>query len=114
MREGNTTTEATMTRSEIKEEINRIHAAGRKMNALQNEGAGGYDHTDNARITELCNMLVKMDRDEWTHDTTVARRAAWNAELKRQGKSATLVSMRKAMGFGYDDLQQAKRKHNIQ
>jgi hypothetical protein len=103
-----------MTREDIKAEIASIQDAGRRMNALQNEGADGYDHTDNVRLIELADMLVKMDRDEWTYDVTVARRAAWNAELKRQGSSATLVSMRDAMGFGLDDLKAAKRKHNIQ
>ena len=102
-----------MTREEIKAEIARIQAQGRKTNALQNEGGEGYDHTDSKRIDELVDMLVAMEHAEWTRDITITRRAAWNAELKRQGNAATEESLRKKLGYGLDDLRAAVSRHGL-
>lgn len=50
---------------------------------------------------------------EWTLETTVARRAEWNAALKSMGKAATGAALQAKCGFSLITLKRAIAAHNL-
>jgi hypothetical protein len=100
------------TRDEITAEMAQVGAAGRRMNALQNEGGEGFDHTDMARINRLSDELEQSIRAEWTRETTVARRAQWNAAVKAM-TNPTARDIESATGISMTELKAAVKRHGI-
>jgi hypothetical protein len=99
------------TRQEIQAEIAKVRAAGASMNRLQNEGGQGYNHTNEARLSELAAELQAVKEAEWTVEVTTARRAAWNAEV-RAGNSNP-VALAAKIGYNLDDLRAAVKRHGL-
>lgn len=96
---------------EIAAEIKRLQADGRKVNAYQNEGCTGYDHTANlaALDAEYREAKAAEFAAEWTKDVTAARREAWNA-IARTGERNT-YKIEQAVGFSLVDLKKAVAAH---
>jgi len=99
------------TRQEIQAEIAKVRADGKAMNRLQNEGGEGYDHTNEARLSELAAELQAVVDSEWTVEVTTARRAAWNAEVHAGNRNPVAIAAK--VGFNFDDLRAAVKRHGL-
>lgn len=95
---------------EIAAEIRKINAAGRAVNAYQNEGGEGYDHTaDTSALEKEYNEAIEREfRAEWTEEVTAYRRNAWN---KSGVTPRTVPQVQKALGFTLIDLKKAVAMH---
>ena len=96
------------TRNEITAEIKAIHAKANKINALQNEGVEGYDHTPDMK--ELHAELEEAIIREWDAETTAKRRATWN-DAAKSGKHKSSWSIQQATGIKFDELKAAIARH---
>ena len=96
------------TREEIEMEIAEVIAAGRRMNNLQNEGAGGYDHTDAAKREALTAELNAAIDAEWTAEITATRRAIFNEAVTRL---LNPVKAQKETGIDLYELRLAVERH---
>ncbi len=95
----------------------------RGIDRVQNEGGEGYSSYEAAaerladeylpRITALQNAIFAA---EWTYDVTVARRAAWNAEVVKLGTKVNghaIKSLVARLGYSQTDIVRAKALHGI-
>jgi hypothetical protein len=90
-----------------------VKTSGERMNRLQNEGGEGYDYMDSARLSALVDELTEA---EWTRDTTIARRAEWNAAVKALGRApmpTDIAPIQKRLGYRMDDLRAAVKRHQL-
>ena len=99
----------------IKAEIKAVTDKGRKLNALQNEGGDGYDHTDNARLTALTDELWDAEQAAWTPEVTAARREDWYAEMRKHARitPAILAATQRKLGYTLSDLRSAVKRNNL-
>ena len=93
---------------EIAKEIRNLNKAGRKINAYQNEGGCGYDHTPDTSALEAEYHAAKKEEfaAEWTAEVTATRRATFN-DLVISKKFKTLHEIEQALGFTRDQLAEA-------
>lgn len=99
------------TRDEIMTEIRKAADRGRRLNALQNEGGEGFDHTDNAKIDALHAELDALIISEWDLETTVARRKSWNDAIT--SGCTSLDDLQSATGISKNELVEAIQRHGI-
>jgi len=100
----------------IKSDIRNTIRRGASINALQNEGGDGYDHTNNAELSESYAQLKSATADEWTIETTTQRRAAWNDAVRTvaaNGERVTPKTISDKTGICYRDLLAAVKRLNL-
>lgn len=99
----------------------------RKINALDCSAAREAGTYDAARIDALRTKLAEIEAEEkaefaaeWTEETTVARRAEWNAMIKANAaENGGKVSMREVaewsyiQGWGAEELKKAVAIYNL-
>jgi hypothetical protein len=103
----------------ILEEINRITAADRAYNRLQNEGCEGYERETN---TDALYEQYKAARDtefraKWTKEYAEKAKAVWNKAvsecsnkaIKSQGQ--LIAAVEKMSGYKMDDMKRANEIH---
>ena len=104
---------------QIEKEIADIRERGRKLNALQNEGGDGYDHTDHTQKGKLmAELKAARFAENWSREQTIEKRQAWNEEMRDLAKDGKITiteiaKTAKKLGYTMDDLKTAIAHHNL-
>ena len=101
-------------------ELASMEAARRQFEA-ESEGARDWSPMDDrieAKLLEVADLSLRIERAAWTRDVTVARRAGWNAWVKENaGKkgvpAAAVVAQEKRQGWTVADLRAAVARHGL-
>jgi putative IMPACT (imprinted ancient) family translation regulator len=105
------------TSKEIKAEMDKVQAAGRRMNNLQNEGHYGYDHADSKKLDALfAEFRAAKFAEEWSKEQTIEKRVRWNATVvaaKKIGKASNLHYLQTTSGIKMSELRDAVKFHNL-
>ena len=86
------------------------------INDLQNEGAEGYNHEDTPTRRAAADKAwgAKIDAT-WNKDATIAKHAAWNAEVAKHESitPAAYNQIVKAVGFEFATLRKHIARHSL-
>lgn len=86
-------------------------------NTLQNEGAtDGYNPYDDKLADILTQIAKAKTEEEWTKETTEARRAEWNAIMKQRTEKMThhdIKAIEKQVGYTMTALKNAVKNHAL-
>jgi hypothetical protein len=117
------------TLEQITTDLTALKATARRYDAGLNEGGEGftphadairrlereYDAVAEATAAARMAAIQQAEDAEWTHEVTMARRAAWNAWVQSQGTvtPAQLAAQIKRQGWRIEALKAAIVRHGL-
>ncbi len=98
----------------------RLEMAERRLNVVTSDS---YVYTDAERAEALAAIeaihaeMQTQEDAEWDRETTIARRAAWNAAVQdrkyRAGKTVLVGKIQQVLGFGPEVLRRQVARHRL-
>jgi hypothetical protein len=107
------------TAAQVRDELHALRQTANRYQGVLNEGGDGfnphserlraleaeYDARLEAEVTAAYQARLAAEDAEWTREVTIARRAAWNAWVRAQGRTIHPAQMAAhCQELGYDAL----------